>query len=107
MKYGPCARDEINKAIQLDSKLALAYVSQGVGNYYLPSAMGGGIDLALKDFDKAISLNPKLAEAYVWKGVALHKGNQNAAAREALQKALQMNPGRVWAKQQLEKIPAQ
>ncbi len=106
-KYGQCARDEINKAIQLDSKLALAYVSRGVGNFYLPSSMGGGVDLALKDFDKAISLDPNLAEAYLWKGVSLRKVNRNADARQALRHALQLDPDRLWAKQQLDKTPSQ
>lgn len=106
LKYGPCARDEIDKAIQLDNKLALAYVSQGVGNYYLPSSMGGGLDLALKDFEKAIALNPDLADAYLWKGLALRKANRDAEARQALQRALQLDPNRIWAKEQLEKTPA-
>ena len=66
LKYGQCARDEINKAIQLDDKFALAYVSRGVGNSYLPGSMGGGAEVALKDFDKAIALKPDLAEAYLW-----------------------------------------
>jgi tetratricopeptide (TPR) repeat protein len=103
LKYGQCARDEINKAIELDNKLALAYVSRGVGNFYLPASMGGGVDLALKDFDKAISLNPNLAEAYLWKGVALRKSNRDADARQALRRALELEPNRLWAKQQLNK----
>jgi tetratricopeptide (TPR) repeat protein len=107
LKYGQCARDEIAKALQLDNKLALAYVSRGVGNYYLPSSMGGGVDIAMKDFDNAISLDPKLSEGYLWKGVTLRKANRNAEARQALQKALQLDPGRLWAKQQLDKTPAQ
>ncbi len=106
LKYGQCARDEINKAIELDNKLALAYVSQGVGNYYLPSAMGGGVDLAIKNFDHAISLDPQLADAYLWKGIALRKQNNEEQARQALEKALQLDPARQWTKQQLEKTPA-
>jgi tetratricopeptide (TPR) repeat protein len=105
LKYGQCAKDEIDKAIALDSKLALAYVSRGVGNFYLPASMGGGVDLALKDFDKAIALNAKLDDAYIWKGVALRKVNRNAEAHQALAEALRLNPNRVWAKQQLEKTP--
>jgi len=106
LKYGQCARDEINKAIELNNRLALAYVSRGVGNFYLPSSMGGGVDLALKDFDKAISLDANLAEAYLWKGVALRKTNRDAEARQALEHALQLDPNRVWAKQQLNKTPS-
>lgn len=107
LKYGECARDEINKAIELDNRLALAYVSRGVGNFYLPASMGGGVDLALKDFDKAISLSPNLGEAYLWKGIALRKVNRHAEARQALQHALQLDPDRLWAKQQLSKTPPQ
>ena len=106
LKYGQCAKDEIDKAIQLDSKLALAYVSRGVGNFYLPSSMGGGLEIALKDFDKALSLDPKLSEAYLWKGVTLRKANRNAEARQAFQKALEIDPQRLWTKQQLDKTPA-
>ncbi len=105
LKYGQCAKDEIDKAIALDNKLALAYVSRGVGNFYLPASMGGSVDNALKDFDKAIALNPKLDDAYIWKGVALRKVNRNAEAHQALVEALKLNPNRVWAKQQLEKTP--
>ncbi len=105
LKYGQCARGEIQKAIQLDNKLALAYVSRGVGNYYLPSGMGGGLDLALKDFDTAIALNPNLAEAYLWKGIALRKANHDAEARQAFERAVQLEPNRSWAKEQLNKTP--
>jgi tetratricopeptide (TPR) repeat protein len=106
LKYGQCARDELEKAISLNNRLALAYVSRGVGNYYLPSSMGGGIDFALKDFDKAISVYPNSADAYLWKGVTLHRANRNAEARQALQRAIQLDPNRIWAKEQLSKIPA-
>src|SRR5271169_1076820 len=36
MKYGHCAQDEVNKALQLDPKSAMNYIGHGVGNYYLP-----------------------------------------------------------------------
>lgn len=107
LKYGQCARDEINKAIQLNGNLALAYVSRGVGNYYLPASMGGGPDIAVKDFDKAIALDPNLADSYLWKGITLRKENRNAEAHKALEQAVKLAPNRVWAKEQLGKTPAQ
>jgi tetratricopeptide (TPR) repeat protein len=107
LKYGKCALSEVNKAIEQDPKSSTAYVSHGVGNYYLPPALGGGLELAIKDFRKAIELNPKSADAYVWLGVALRKSNQPADARKAFAKSLELNPNRVWAKQQLDKTPAQ
>jgi tetratricopeptide (TPR) repeat protein len=107
LKYGQCARDEISKAIQLNPKLALAYVTRGVGNFYLPSSMGGGVDLALKDFDQAISLDPKLPDAYLWKGITLRKANRVGEARQALEQASKLAPNRVWIKEQLQKLPPQ
>lgn len=105
LKYGKCAMESVNKALQLDAKSSLAWLSKGVGNYYLPASFGGGVDLAIKDMEKAISLDPKSSDAYVWLGTALRKKNANAEARKALEKALQLNPNRVWAKQLLEKTP--
>jgi tetratricopeptide (TPR) repeat protein len=106
MKWGNCARDEVEKAVSLDPKAAMNYVSRGVGTYYLPSALGGGVDKAIQDFEKAASIDPKLADAQIWLGVALRKAGRNAEARKALEKAVAFAPTRLWAKQQLEKTPA-
>lgn len=105
LKYGRCAMDEIAKAIELDPKSSDAWLSRGVGNFYLPPAFGGGIELAIRDFQKAIALQPKSADAHLWLGVALREANRNAEARQALTKALALNPDHVWARQQLEKTP--
>jgi tetratricopeptide (TPR) repeat protein len=106
LQYGRCARDSVDKAIQLDPRSALAWVSRGVGNYYLPKQFGGGVDLAIADFNKALQLDPRLAEAHLWLGIALRKAQRNGEAQTALKRALELNPRRVWTKQQLEKTPA-
>jgi tetratricopeptide (TPR) repeat protein len=105
LKYGRCAQDEVNKAVQLDPKAAINYVSRGAGNYYLPAAMGGGAEVAIKDFEKAIELDPRSPEAHLWLGIALRKANRNAEAHKELEKAVSLNPARTWAKQQLSKTP--
>jgi tetratricopeptide (TPR) repeat protein len=107
LKYGKCAQDEVNKALQMDPKSSVNQMAHGVGNYYLPASFGGGVELAITDFRKAIELNPQSSEAYLWLGIALRKSNKNAEARKAFQKAVELNPARVWAKQQLDKTPAQ
>jgi len=107
LRYGKCAQDAVTKAIKLDPKSSMAYVSRGVGNYYLPPALGGGPELAIKDFEKAIQLKPDNSEAYLWLGIALRKVNRNAQARKALSRSVELNPRRIWARQQLEKTPAQ
>ncbi len=105
LKYGKCAMSGVNRAIELDPRSPLAYISHGIGYFYLPSAFGGGVDTALQDFQKAIELDPRSSEAYLWLGVALRKANRPAEARKAFEKALELNPNRLWAKQQLEKTP--
>jgi tetratricopeptide (TPR) repeat protein len=107
LKYGKCALNSVNKAIELEPKSSEAYVSHGVGNYYLPQALGGGMELAIQDFQKAIQLDPKASEPYLWLGVALRRTNRNAEARKALERAVELNPNRLWAKQQCEKTPVQ
>ena len=106
LKYGKCALEAVNKAIELDPKSSVNYVSHGVGNYYLPPAFGGGIDLAINDFRKALELDPKNADAWLWLGIALRRLNQPEQGRKAIQKSLELNPNRLWAKQQLEKTSA-
>lgn len=107
LKYGRCALDEINKAIEIDPKSSMAYLSRGIGNYYLPSSFGGGTDKALQDIQKALQLDPNSADAYLWQGIALRKLNRNPEARTAFTKSLQLRPNRLWTKQQFEKTPAQ
>jgi len=107
LKYGRCALDEVNKAMELDPREPMNYLSRGIGNYYLPSALGGGVELATKDFQKAIMLDAGSADAHLWLGIALRKLNRNAEARKEFEKAAKLNPARIWARQQLEKTPAQ
>jgi Flp pilus assembly protein TadD len=107
LKFGRCALDEVNKAVSLDPKAPINYLSRGIGNYYLPPMLGGGVELAIRDFQKAVELDARLAEAHMWLGIGLRKANRNMEARRAFEKAVALNPSRIWAKQQLEKTPAQ
>lgn len=107
LSYGKKCKDAIQKAIELDPKLAIAYEARGVGNYYLPAQLGGGYELAIADFRKSIEIDPNRAESYMWMGLALRKQNKNGEARQAFQKALALDPNRTWIKEQLAKTPAQ
>lgn len=106
LKYGPRAKEAIDKAVQKAPKSPLVYVARGVGNFYLPEQLGGGPKPAMADFRKAIELDRRSAEAYLWLGISLHEENRDAEARQALAKSLELDPSRVWAKEQLAKIPA-
>ena len=106
LTYGPKAKEAINKAVEKAPKSATVYIARGVGNFYLPAMLGGGAKPAIEDFRKAIELDSKNAEAYLWLGVSLHRDNRDGEARRAFAKSLELNPRRVWTKQQLEKTPA-
>jgi tetratricopeptide (TPR) repeat protein len=107
LSYGKRAREAIDKALELDPKLAQGYLARGIGSYYLPSAFGGGFELALRDIQRAIELDPKAAPAYLWLGLTLRKLHRNAEARQAFSKSLELDPNRIWTRQQLDKTPAQ
>lgn len=107
LSYGKRAKDAIDKAVALDPKSSDAYMARGVGNYYLPEALGGGLNLAIADFRKSIELDAKNADAWLWLGIALRKQSKNADARQAFSKSVELNPRRIWAKEQLDKTPGQ
>ena len=107
LTYGKRAKEAINKAMELDPKSARVFQAEGVGNYYLPQQLGGGPELAMKDFNRAIELDPKAPDSYLWLALSLRKLHRNGEARQALQKAIDLDPQRVWLKEQLEKTPAQ
>ncbi len=101
MSYGPKAKDAINKAVERAPKSSSVYVGRGVGNYYLLQNQQ-----AIADFRRAIELDGRNAEAYLWLGLALRKEHKDSEARQAFAKSLELNPRRVWVKQQLDKTPA-
>lgn len=107
MTYGKRAREAVNKALELNPKSPEIHLAEGVGNYYLPAMLGGGPDIAARNFNEAIALDPKCADAYLWLGLTLRKLHKNAEARQAFAKSVELNPRRIWAKDQLEKTPPQ
>jgi len=107
LAYGKRAREALDKAIDLDPASAKAHVAHGVGFYYLPASFGGGPENAIKDYKRALAIDPKSAEAWLWMGIAYSRQHQYADARAAFTKSLQLDPDRIWTKQQLDKTPAQ
>ena len=105
LKYGRCALDEVNKALEIDPKSALNHMSHGVGNYYLPQALGGGVDLAIKDFQDALSLDAKSPEAHLWLGVALRKAESQYGGAQGTGESRTPESRAHWAKEQLAKTP--
>jgi tetratricopeptide (TPR) repeat protein len=105
LRYGAKAKDILSKAVEKSPKSSMVYVARGVGNLYLPAQLGGGPETAMPDFRKALELDPKNAEAYAYLGLSLRDEHKDAEARQAFTKALELNPKRIWVKQQLDKTP--
>ena len=105
LSYGKRAKASIEKAKQLDPKSAQVWIADGVGNYYLPASFGGGYDLAIRSFKRALELDPNNADAWLWMGLAQHKNKQDSEARISFAKSLALDPNRVWAKLQMDKLP--
>ena len=105
LRYGPKAKDAIAKAVEKAPHSSNVYVARGVGNLYIPPQLGGGAESAIPDFRKAIGIDPKNAEAWVYLGVALRMDKKEDDARQAFNKALELNPNRFWVRQLLVKRP--
>jgi len=57
------AISEFNKAIEIDSRIAVSYFNRGL--VYLGK---GQFDEAISDFNKSIEINPRDREAYYYRG---------------------------------------
>jgi tetratricopeptide (TPR) repeat protein len=79
---------DFNQAIQLNPKMAEAYVVRGD----ISHLKGGNLADAFPDYDQAIQLNPELGEAYYGRStVCFLKGDLDNALADFNQ-AIQLNP---------------
>lgn len=81
------ARNNIDRALALDSELAEAYVAEG-----MLLADDYRYDEALQSFDKAVTINPSLAEGWTWRARILGRFGYIREARENMLKALRLDP---------------
>jgi TolB-like protein len=81
------ARNNIERALALDSELAEAYVAEGIllADEYR-------YEEALQSFDEAVAINPSLAEGWTWRARILSRFGRIREARENMLKALRLDP---------------
>ena len=106
LSFGQCAREEVETALRLDPRLPEAHLARGVGNYYLPTAFGGGLEKAEADFRNALQFAPGWPDAHLWLGLVSRRRGNLASAREHLLRARHLAPSREWIRIQLDKTPA-
>lgn len=81
------ARNNIDRALQLDSELAEAHVAEGMLH-----ADEYRYEQALESFEKALAIKPNLAEGWTWRARILARFGHIREAREDMLKALRLDP---------------
>ncbi|MGI8508407.1 MAG: tetratricopeptide repeat protein [Gemmatimonadaceae bacterium] len=112
MRLGPRTNTAMAEAIASGPRNPRVWLLRGIGAMFRPRMWGGGTDKAESYLMQAVSLydtdypTPPLpawghAEAYIWLGQAYTKDGKRAAARDAFQKAITLEPDNQWARQLL------
>jgi TolB-like protein/Flp pilus assembly protein TadD len=94
-RYTQHAIEMFSRAIEKDSRYALAYAGKADCHSYLYWYFGGSIaDLrqAIKDSDAALKLDSKLAEAHAARGLAVSLSKEYEEAEKAFERAIELNP---------------
>jgi tetratricopeptide (TPR) repeat protein len=97
-KFGPKLKEENAKAMALDDKNPRVWASLGRQYLLAPKMFGGDISKAMESFQKSLAIDPTQDETWVWLCKALQKQGDKVRAREAVQRALSLNPESPFAK---------
>ena len=87
---------DYDRAIDLDSKYAIAYYNRGTAKSKWRDKEGAKADYdytnAITDYDRAISINPQYAYAYNNRGIARKKSGNLPGAIADYDRAIEINP---------------
>src|SRR6202165_4906028 len=97
-KFGPKVKEENAKAMALDDKNPRVWASQGRQYLMAPKMFGGDVTKAIESFQKSLAFDTSQDETWVWLAKAFQKQGDTSKAREAIQRALQLNPENLFAK---------
>jgi tetratricopeptide (TPR) repeat protein len=91
-KFGPKVKEENAKAMALDDKNPRAWASLGRQYLMTPKMFGGDIPKAIESLQKSLAIDSAQDETWVWLCKALQKQGDKSKAREAVRRALSLNP---------------
>jgi tetratricopeptide (TPR) repeat protein len=97
-KFGPKVKEENAKAMALDDKNPRVWASLGRQYLMTPKMFGGDIAKAIESFQKSLAIDPAQDETWTWLSKSFHKQGDRTKARDAIQRALQLNPESRFAK---------
>ena len=99
MRYGPRSTREADRAIELDSKNANAYIARANDYFYTPETFGGNKQKAIDLLKHAIEIDPSSDTAHIVLAQDyLATGRRDDALRE-INEAKRLNPDRIYAQQ--------
>jgi tetratricopeptide (TPR) repeat protein len=97
-KFGPKVKEENAKAMALDDKNPRVWASLGRQYLMAPKMFGGDFAKAVESFQKSLAIDSAQDETWFWLARAFAKQGDKPHAREAIQRALELNPGSPFVK---------
>jgi tetratricopeptide (TPR) repeat protein len=91
-KFGPKINEEIAKGMAADDRNPRIWATQGRKFLMAPKMFGGDAAKAIESFKKSLELDGSQAETWSWLARAYKKQADNTKAKEAIEKALQLEP---------------
>jgi tetratricopeptide (TPR) repeat protein len=115
MTLGPRSNNAMERAVELGPNNPRVWLLRGIGAMFTPSMFGGGLDKAEEHLTKALALFPNdnpapplpawgHAEVHIWIGQLHKRRNRIDDARQAYNRALELDPDNGWVKHVL--LPA-
>jgi tetratricopeptide (TPR) repeat protein len=109
MTLGPRSGDAMERALELGPSNPRVWLMRGIGAMFTPSMFGGGLDKAEEYLSKSLALFPNdrpappmpawgHAEAYIWMGQLHKRRDRINDARQAYNRALELQPDNGWVK---------
>lgn len=98
MDYGPKSGNENKKAFELAPTNAQVLAAQGRRYLNAPDFAGGDPKKGIFYFEESLRKDPKSAETWVWLSRAYKKTNQPEKRKDAIEKALKLDPENLLAK---------
>ena len=109
MTLGPRSGNAMDRALELGPNNPRVWLMRGIGAIFTPSMFGGGLDRAEEYLSKALALFPNdkpapplpawgYAEAYIWMGQVHKRRDRIDDARQAYDKALELQPDNGWVR---------
>jgi tetratricopeptide (TPR) repeat protein len=97
-KFGPKVKEENAQAMALDDKNPRVWASLGRQYLLAPKMFGGDVSKAIESFQHSLASDPSQDETWVWLARAFEKQGDKTKAREAIQRAVTLNPDSSWVK---------